>query len=47
MNRIFKLYYDDPNKKPPAEINLQKIAQRLGLGYSTILHKLKEFKDNK
>ena len=48
INQIFKDYLaSKSSKNGPIDINLREIARDLELGYSTVLHKLKEFKDNK
>jgi hypothetical protein len=48
MNRRFKEYYELRSKgEVPVDVTLRQIGIDLGLGYSTILHKFKEFKDNR
>lgn len=47
MNDIFRDYYENKQKGNPDISNLKEISQKLELGYSTILHKFKEFKEKK
>ncbi len=40
MNKVFEEYKKNPN----GQIKLKEISEQLGLGYSTVLHKYKQFK---
>jgi len=47
MNEVFTYYVKEKNKNNGEAWTLKKIATELGLGYSTILHKYREFRANK
>jgi hypothetical protein len=47
MNRIFSEFTSNNRAAKEDNWNLKTIADRLELGYSTILHKFREFRANK
>lgn len=47
MNRMFVEHQEDKDKGINPLLNLKEIGQKLDLGYSTILHKFREFRQNK
>ena len=47
MNEVFTQYVKEKTKNNGEAWTLKKIASELGLGYSTILHKYREFRANK
>lgn len=47
MNRIFGEYTKQKEEGKNPQFNLKEIGQQLQLGYSTILHKFREFRATK
>lgn len=47
MNRIFAEYTSQKQEGKNPQFNLKQIGQQLQLGYSTILHKFRQFRATK